>query len=215
MTKLSTTQRPIRVMVVDDHPVLRSGLARLLGLERDIAVIAEASSGKQAVAEWNACRPDVALVDLLMPVMDGAETIARIRRLDPDARALVLSSSESTIDAARSERAGACGYLTKESDARDIAEAIREVFAGHTGVRRGSLRGPASGVEGILTSRESEVLALLREGASNAAIGRKLAISELTVKSHIRSMMDKLQATDRTALVARAFDLGLLKAAAR
>jgi DNA-binding NarL/FixJ family response regulator len=89
------------------------------------------------------------------------------------------------------------------------------VFAGRTGVRRGSLRGPACGVEGMLTSRESEVLALLRQGASNAAIGRKLAISELTVKTHIRSMMDKLQATDRTALVARAFDLGLLKAAAR
>ena len=80
MTKQHATHHAIRVMVVDDHPVLRSGLARLLGLERDIAVVAEASNGKQAVAEWTASRPDVALVDLLMPVMDGAETIARIRR---------------------------------------------------------------------------------------------------------------------------------------
>ncbi|MFM8633898.1 MAG: response regulator [Planctomycetia bacterium] len=207
--------RAIRVMVVDDHPVLRSGLARLLGLERDIAVVAEASSGKQAVAEWSTCRPDVALVDLLMPVMDGAETITRIRRVDPAARALVLSSSESAIDAARAERAGACGYLTKESDAREIAAAIREVHAGRTGVRRGCLRGPASAADGGLTARETEVLSLLRQGASNAQIGRALAISELTVKSHIRSMMEKLQASDRTGVVGRAFDLGLLKAGDR
>ena len=186
MTKQHATHHAIRVMVVDDHPVLRSGLARLLGLERDIAVVAEASNGKQAVAEWTASRPDVALVDLLMPVMDGAETIARIRRADPTARALILSSSESAMDADRAERAGACGYLTKESDAREIAAAIREVHAGRTGVRRGCLRGPARTADGMLTPRETEVLALLRKGASNAQIGRALAISELTVKSHIR-----------------------------
>ena len=212
MTKQHATHHAIRVMVVDDHPVLRSGLARLLGLERDIAVVAEASSGKQAVAEWTASRPDVALIDLLMPVMDGAETIARIRRADPTARALILSSSESAMDAERAERAGACGYLTKESDAREIAAAIREVHAGGTGVRRGCLRGPACTVDGMLTPRETEVLALLRQGASNAQIGRALAISELTVKSHIRSLMDKLEASDRTGVVGRAFDLGLLRA---
>ena len=212
MTKQHATHHAIRVMVVDDHPVLRSGLARLLGLERDIAVVAEASSGKQAVAEWTASRPDVALVDLLMAVMDGAETIARIRRADPTARALILSSSESAMDAERAERAGACGYLTKESDAREIAAAIREVHAGGTGVRRGCLRVPACTADGMLTPRETEVLALLRQGASNAQIGRALAISELTVKSHIRSLMDKLQASDRTGVVGRAFDLGLLRA---
>ena len=215
MTTQHATHHAIRVMVVDDHPVLRSGLARLLGLERDIAVVAEASSGKQAVAEWTASRPDVALVDLLMPVMDGAETIARIRRGDPTARALILSSSESAMDADRAERAGACGYLTKESDAREIAAAIREVHAGRTGVRRGCLRGPARAADDMLTARETEVLALLRQGASNAQIGRALAISELTVKSHIRSMMEKLQASDRTGVVGRAFDLGLLKAGDR
>ena len=164
------------------------------------------------MAEWTASRPDVALVDLLMPVMDGAETIARIRRADPTARALILSSSESAMDAERAERAGACGYLTKESDAREIAAAIREVHAGRTGVRRGCLRGPACAADDMLTPRETEVLALLRQGASNAQIGRALAISELTVKSHIRSLMDKLEASDRTGVVGRAFDLGLLKA---
>jgi len=215
VTKQQATHHAIRVMVVDDHPVLRSGLARLLGLERDIAVVAEASSGKQAVAEWTTCRPDVALVDLLMPVMDGAETITRIRRVDPTARALILSSSESAMDAERAERAGACGYLTKESDAREIAAAIREVHAGRTGVRRGCLRGPACAADDMLTPRETEVLALLRQGASNAQIGRALAISELTVKSHIRSLMDKLEASDRTGVVGRAFDLGLLKAGDR
>lgn len=207
--------RPIRVMVIDDHPVLRQGLTRLLRLEGDIAVVAEASSGRQALSEWQRHRPHVALVDLLMPVMDGVETAERIQQLDESARILILSSSESAMDAARAERAGARGYLTKECDSKEIAEAIRAVMAGQTQVRRGRLLGPEAAAPDLLTPRESEVLTLLRKGASNAEIGRALEISELTVKTHIRSLMDKLQASDRTAVVARAFDLGILKAAAR
>lgn len=207
-----TGERTIRVMVVDDHPVLRQGLTRLLRLESDIAVVAEAASGRQAVAQWQDCRPDVALVDLMMPVMDGVETTERIRRLDPQARVVILSSSESAMDAARADRAGARGYLTKEVDAKEIAMAIRETHAGRLKVRRGRLHGPTRIADDLLTDRESEVLAQLRTGASNAQIGRALAISELTVKTHIRSLMTKLQATDRTGVVARAFDLGLLKA---
>ena len=207
-----TGERTIRVMVVDDHPVLRQGLTRLLRLESDIAVVAEAASGRQAVAQWQDCRPDVALVDLMMPVMDGVETTERIRRLDPQARVVILSSSESAMDAARADRAGARGYLTKEVDAKEIAMAIREAHAGRVKVRRGRLHGPARIADDLLTDRESEVLAQLRTGASNAQIGRALAISELTVKTHIRSLMTKLQVTDRTGVVARAFDLGLLKA---
>ena len=104
-----TGERTIRVMVVDDHPVLRQGLTRLLRLENDIAVVAEAASGRQAVTQWQDCRPDVALVDLMMPVMDGVETTERIRRLDPQARVVILSSSESAMDAARADRGGQGG----------------------------------------------------------------------------------------------------------
>lgn len=207
-----TGGQTIRVMVVDDHAVLRQGLTRLLRLESDIAVVAEAASGRQAVAQWQECRPDVALVDLMMPVMDGVETTERIRRLDPQARVVILTSSESAMDAARADRAGARGYLTKEVGAKEIAMAIREAHAGGLKVRRGRLHGPARTADDLLTDREREVLAHLRTGASNAQIGRALAISELTVKTHIRSLMTKLQAADRTGVVARAFDLGLLKA---
>lgn len=205
--------RPIRVLLVDDHPVLRQGLGRLLRLEGDIAVVAEAASGRQAVEEWRQHRPDVALVDLLMPVMDGVQTVELIRGIDGSARIVILTSSQSTSDATRAERAGACGYVTKECDAREIAAAVREAAAGKTRIRRGRLLGPSGPATGLPTARETDVLLLLRQGASNAEIGRRLAISELTVKTHIRGLMNKLQAADRTAVVARAFDLGLLKAA--
>jgi DNA-binding NarL/FixJ family response regulator len=199
------------VMVVDDHPVIRQGLARLLAMEEDLAVVAEVASGKQAVAEWPACRPDVGLIDLIMPVMDGVETAKKIQRIDPEARIVMLSSSENGVDAVRAERAGVGGYVTKQCDAREIAAAIREVYAGRTQVRRGRLLGPDREVSKLLTARERDVLMLLRHGLSNVEIGRRLAISDLTVKTHLRGLMTKLGVTDRTAVVARAFDLGLLR----
>lgn len=203
--------RKIRVMVVDDHPVLRQGLSRLLRLESGLEVVGEASSGKQAIAEWTNCRPDVGLIDLIMPVMDGIETALRIRRLDPRARIVMLSSSESGMDAARAEQAGVAGYVTKQCEGHEITEAIRAVHSGLTHVRRGRLVGPSRASD-LLSHRESQVLALLREGLSNAEIGSRLSISELTVKTHLRGLMAKLGVTDRTAVVARAFDVGLLKA---
>jgi len=206
-----TIQCRISVMVVDDHPVLRQGLTQLLRLEPDIDVVAEAAHGRQAMALWPAHRPDVTLIDLMMPMMDGVETLEHIRRIDPRARVLILSSSESAADAARAERAGACGYLTKEVDAAAIAAAIREVRAGGRRIRRGRLVGGPAAELVQLTAREADVLGLLRTGASNADIGRQLSISELTVKTHIRGLMTKLNVPDRTAVVARAFDLGLLK----
>lgn len=201
----------IRVMVVDDHPVLRSGLASLLALEDDLAIVAELGSGADAVRLWKTSRPDVALVDLWMPVMDGEQTLRAILKANPVARVLILSSSESAADATRMERAGACGFLTKGADAREIAAAIRQVHAGERGVRRGQLRGAAFRGEEALSPRETDVLALLRQGASNAQIAQRLAISEATVKSHMASLMEKLHAPDRAGVVARAFDLGLLR----
>jgi two-component system NarL family response regulator len=198
------------VLIVDDEPNIRRMVGALLSAEG--YDVRDAADGKTGFALAEAVEPDVALVDLMMPVMDGVETTERIRRLDPQARVVILSSSESAMDAARADRAGARGYLTKEVDAKEIAMAIREAHAGRVKVRRGRLHGPARIADDLLTDRESEVLAQLRTGASNAQIGRALAISELTVKTHIKSLMTKLQATDRTGVVARAFDLGLLKA---
>ena len=201
----------IRVMVVDDHPVLRSGLASLLSLEHDLAIVAELGSGADAERQWRTSRPDVALVDLWMPVMDGEQTLHAILKVDPLARVLILSSSENAADAARLEQAGARGFLTKGADAKQIAEAIRQAHAGEQGVRRGHLRGAAFPAEGALSPRETEVLALLRQGASNAQIAQRLAITEATVKSHMASLMEKLHAPHRAGVVARAFDLGLLR----
>lgn len=209
-----TLRRKTTVMLVDDHTVLRQGLSRLLRLEPDIDVVAEAAHGRQAVAMWPSSRPDVTLVDLMMPLMDGVETVAQIRRIDPRARIVMLSSSEAFADAARAERAGACGYVTKDCDAAEITAAIREAQAGRRGIRRGRLV-PGAAAPVRLTSRETDVLALLRGGASNADIGRRLGVSEVTVKTHVRALMLKLEATDRAGVVGRAFDLGLLKATGR
>jgi two-component system NarL family response regulator len=208
-----TIHRRITVMVVDDHPALRQGIIRMLRFEPDMDVVAEATHGRQAVALWPNHRPDVTLVDLMMPLMDGVETLERIRRIDPRARVLIFSSSESAADAARAEQAGACGYVTKEADAAAIVAAIREARAGGRHIRCGRLVGDPAAEIVQLTPREADVLALLRTGASNADIGRRLSISGVTVKTHIRGLMAKLDAPDRTAVVARAFDLGLLKAA--
>lgn len=205
------TKTTIRVMVVDDHPVLRSGLANLLALEGDLVIAAELAVGAEAVRLWKACRADVALIDLWMPVMDGEQTLREILRIDPAARVLMFSSSESAADAARMERVGACGFITKATDAKQIAAAIRQVYGGERGVRRGALRGAAQLAEEQLSHREAEVLALLRQGFTNVQIARRLAIAEATVKAHMGSLMEKLHAPDRAGVVARAFDLGILR----
>lgn len=207
--------RVIRILIVDDHPVFRAGLANLLESEPDFAIVGKAANGPAAVRLWEQERPHILLLDLSMPGMDGFETLRQIRAVTPDAKAIVLTSSESGDDAQRALQAGARGYLTKHIDQGEIVAAIRDVHRGEVRVQSGLAgggllvghHGPAG-----LSSREIEVLVFMRKGFSNAEIGRTLGITERTVKAHVTAMLKKLHAADRAEAVAKGFDLGILKA---
>lgn len=200
----------ITVLLIEDHNVVRTALAQLLSLEPDIHVIGQADNGSDGIALWRRHSPDVGIVDLRMAGMDGLETIKRIRALDPRARLVVLTSAADPADADRAEAAGAAAYLTKHVAQDDILDVIRQVHAGRAGVRRGvcATAGPIV----TLSPRELVVLQHLRRGESNACIGRRLGITEGTVKCHVNQILLKLKATDRAGAVARGFDLGLLRA---
>ncbi|MGI9177890.1 MAG: response regulator [Pirellulales bacterium] len=206
----------IRLLLVDDHPVMRAGLANLLNSEADLVVVGQADDGKAACDLWTRCRPDVTLLDLAMHGIDGLATLARIRRLCPQALVLMLTSAEAHEDAQRAMEAGASGYVTKHVGHRELTDAIRLVYAGGRpvqGVVKTRPPAPAAGQAGPLSPREMEVLGLLREGFTNNEMAKLLGISSHTAKAHVAGVIEKLGASDRTQAVARAFDLGLLKAA--
>jgi DNA-binding NarL/FixJ family response regulator len=203
---------PIRILIIDDHAVLRAGLANLLSFEDAIFVVGEADGGAEGVRLWKKLKPDVAIVDVSMAGLDGIETVRQIRGLDPGARTVMLTSSESAADAARAMAAGAAAYLTKHCPHDEIVAVIRAVHAGATAIRRG-VRLPGPSPAELLTPRELEVLHYLRLGTGNAEIARKLGVVERTVKAHVTAILAKLHAHDRAGAVARGFDLGLLQVA--
>lgn len=205
--------RSIRLLLVDDHPVVRAGLANLLASEPGFAVVGQANDGAEGVRLWQALEPDLVLLDITMPGLDGIEVLRRIRQLSPDARVLMLTSSEAAEDVVQAVKAGACGYVTKHIEHEELVAAIREAHAGGQpigGVAAGLEPPDAAGDQ--LSPREVEVLGLLREGFTNTEIGRLLGISARTAKAHVASVIGKLGVVDRTQAVARAFDLGLLRA---
>ncbi len=205
----------IRLLVVDDHPVVRAGMVAVLGEEGDFEVVGEAANGAEALALVPRLAPDVVLMDLRMPVMDGAEATARITRLPSAPRVLVLTTYYTDADIVRAVEAGARGYLLKDAPTGVLADAIRRAARGETVLaapvaarlaeRR---RGPA---RPDLTLRELDVLRLVARGLSNADIGRELFIGEATVKTHLIRTFAKLGVTDRTAAVTSAYASGLIE----
>lgn len=203
----------IRVLLVDDHPVFRAGLVSLLRLEPDIVIVGQAGSGAAALRMWGHCQPDVCLLDLSMPEMDGLETLRQIRKAQPKARVLILTSSPSPDDADRAIAAGACGYVVKNVEHDAILEALRAVHEGQVGLRRGVATAPvvAAPAGGLLSPRELEVLRLLRDGSGTTEIANALGITSRTVKFHVAAILEKLGADDRMGAIVKAFDLGLLR----
>lgn len=208
---MSAASLPIRLLLVDDHPVLRAGLVALLQLEPDLLVVGQASTGAAAVQMWSRCRPDVCLLDLFMPDMDGLETLRRILEAQPDARVVILTSSEAPADADKALAAGAAGYVTKSLEHEAILAAIRAVQRGVRDIRKGVAERAGLGRAGLLSPRELEVLQLLRTGSSTREIARKLGITSRTVAFHVATILEKLGVADRVGAVAKAFDLGLLQ----
>lgn len=204
----------IRLMLVDDHPVMRAGLANLLSLQKTFEVVAQADDGESAIALWQKHRPDVCLLDVSMHGIDGIETMRRLRAVAPEARVLILTSSEAPEDMAQSLKAGAAGYVTKNLRHEELVAAIHEVHAGGRPIDPTMQDGAHTPRPGsLLTEREVEVLGLMRGGFTNTEIGRLIGTSTRTAKAHVAAIIEKLQAVDRTQAVARAYDLGLLKAA--
>lgn len=202
---------PIRILVVEDHHVVRQGLVALIKTVPDMSVVAEAADGLQAVELFRQHRPDVAIMDLRLPTMSGVEAIAAIRRDHPNARIIVLTTFEGDEDIFRALQAGARGYLLKDMFGDELMEAIRAVHAGKTRIPAPVAQRLAERMGGpSLTTRELEVLHLIVDGKSNKEIGGRLFISEATVKTHINSILSKLGVSDRTQAATTALQRGIV-----
>lgn len=203
---------PLRIMVADDHFIVRSGLVALIDSEPDLKVVAQATDGVQASAIYALHRPDVALMDLRMPVKSGTQAIEAIRKDFPHARILVLTAYNGDEDIHKAIAAGACGYLLKSSTGDDLIPAIRAVAAGGQWIPRdvASRLAVRRGDE-ALTPRELEVLREIAKGRANKEIATELAISENTVKDHLKNILGKLHVAARTEAVTAAVQRGIIE----
>jgi len=201
-----------RVLVVDDHSLLRTGVANIINQEADLEVVAEAANGRDGVDAFRAHRPDVTLMDLRMPEMEGVEAVRRIRELDPQARVIVLTTYDADEDIARALQAGAKAYILKDIAADALIACIHDVLAGKTYLAPTAAAKLAERVTQVqLTPRELAALRLLANGESNKEIATSLEISERTVKTHLAHLFEKLGVTSRTEAVRIATRRGLVR----
>ena len=205
----------IRILVADDHGVVRQGLRMFLGLDPEFEIVAEAADGAEALAKARQIRPDVVLMDLLMPVMSGIEATARIRRELPDTEVIALTSVLEDASVIGAVRAGAIGYLLKDAKADELCQAIRAAAAGQVQLSPKAaerlmreVRAPES--PETLTARETEVLRLIAQGLANKEIARALNIGEKTVKTHVSNILAKLGVPSRTQAALYAARIGLV-----
>jgi DNA-binding NarL/FixJ family response regulator len=209
---MSTNPSLIRILTVDDHPLLREGIAALVSPEPDMELVAEASDGEEAIKQFRLHRPDVTLMDIQMPNMNGTEAISRIRSEFPNAKIIVLSTYSGDVQVLRAIKAGARGYIPKAHVHRELLEVIRSVHAGHKRIPPEIAAELAEhAADDALTSREIDVLRLIAAGNANKQIADKLSIEETTVKSHIASILSKLGANDRTHAVTIGLQRGIIE----
>jgi two-component system NarL family response regulator len=201
-----------RVLLVDDHALLRTGVANIINQEHDLHVVAEASNGVEAIAAWEAHQPDVMLLDLRMPVMEGVEVVRQIRERDAKARVIILTTYDRDDDISQALKAGAKAYVLKDIAAEDLVACIRDVLAGKTYIAPAAAAKLAEGVTRVqLTPREMATLRLLADGKANKEIANELDISERTVKTHLAHLFEKLAVTSRTEAIKVATRRGLVR----
>jgi two-component system NarL family response regulator len=209
-------QRPradkIRVLIADDHTTVRAGLASIIDMEPDMIVVAQATNGREAVDLWRKHCPDVTLLDLRMPKLDGVGVIDEIRQEETSARIIILTTYDADNDIYRAIKAGAKGYLLKDARREELLDCIRKVNRGETSIPHALVEKLAAGMSSeTLTGRELGVLMLLARGKSNKEIGANLFISETTVKGHLRNIFTKLNVLSRTEAITVASRRGLVQ----
>jgi DNA-binding NarL/FixJ family response regulator len=208
---MNNTDR-IRVLIVDDHPIMRAGLSGEINSQTDMEVVGEATDGSEALEAFRSCQPDVTLMDIRMPIVDGIEAVALIRKEFPNARVIVLTTVSGDVKVLRAFRAGAVGYLLKNLLREDLTNTIRAVHAGQRRVPPDiALQIAEHATDERITDRELEVLRGIAKGQSNKIIGVILNMSENTVKNHIKNILSKLNASDRTHAVTIALRRGFIE----
>jgi DNA-binding NarL/FixJ family response regulator len=208
---VKTVAKIIKVLAVDDHPLMREGIAAVIQGEADIVLVGEATNGQEAIESFRQHRPDVVLMDLQMPVMNGIDAITAIRSEFPNARFIVLTTYQGDVQALRALKAGASGYLLKSMLRKELLETIRAVNAGRRRIPPEIASELAEHVtDDALSDREIEVLRYVATGTSNKIIAAHLSVSEATIKGHMKSILSKLGANDRTHAVTIAMRRGFL-----
>jgi len=209
---MSSDEKLIRVLSVDDHPLIRQGIAGLVTVQSDMQLIAEAANGREALRQFRQHRPDITLMDLQMPEMGGLEAITAIRGESPEARIIVLTTYAGDVQALRALHAGARAYLLKDSLHKELLDTIRAVHGGRKAVSpEVSCQLAEHATDDALTAAEVRVLRLIAEGNANKEIGAKLSISEDTVKGQVRNILSKLGAKDRTHAAMIGFKRGIIE----